>query len=150
MGNDGSDISTRELWQRLLDAPSVEAYLAENAGACMLPPFCDYITGLCVACGEKPEHVINRSGIERSFGHRLFSGERRPSRDTVLRLAFAFGLDVEGAQRLLEVAHLSPLHPRIMRDAVIAFCLHRRMTLMDAQQTLYDNGLPLMGSKATA
>ena len=149
MSFDARDISTLELWQRLISAPSIEAYLAENADACGLPPFCDYITNLCVERGERPEHVINRSGIERSFGHRLFSGARHPSRDTVLRLAFAFCLDAEETQRLLEVAQLSPLQPRVVRDAVIAFCLHRRMSLMDAQQTLYDNGLPLMGSRSS-
>lgn len=145
-----SSSSTQELWSRLLKAPSVEAYFSENADACAMPTFADYIMALCVASGERPEHVINRSGVERSYGHRLFSGGRRPSRDTVLRLAFAFGLDADEAQTLLEVARVSTLHPRIARDAIIAFCLHHHLSLMDAQQMLYDNKLPLMGSRAAS
>ena len=57
-----SSSSTQELWSRLLKAPSVEAYFSENADACAMPTFADYITALCVASGERPEHVINRSG----------------------------------------------------------------------------------------
>ena len=72
------------------------------------------------------------------------------SRDTVLRLAFAFGLDADEAQTLLEIARVSTLHPRIARDAIIAFCLHHHLSLMDAQQMLYDNELPLMGSRAAS
>ena len=142
-----SSPSTQELWKRLLKTPSIESFLSKNADACVMPTFADYITALCVASGERPEHVINRSGIERSFGHRLFSGGRRPSRDTVLRLAFAFGLDADAAQELLEIAQASRLQPRVERDAVIAFCLHHHLSLMDAQQMLYDRGLPLMGSR---
>ena len=67
--------------------------------------------------------------------------------DTVLRLAFAFGLDADAAQELLEIAQASRLQPRVERDAVIAFCLHHHLSLMDAQQMLYDRGLPLMGSR---
>ena len=137
-------ISTRELWARLFKAPSIGSYLQEHSGM-SLPSFADYIAQLADARGEKHEAVINRAGIERTFGHRLFSGARNPSRDTVLQLAFGFGLSCDEAQQLLKVAQASPLHPKVKRDAVIAYCLHSGGTLMDVQQLLYENGLPLLG-----
>ncbi|MDO4890239.1 MAG: helix-turn-helix transcriptional regulator [Coriobacteriaceae bacterium] len=93
----------------------------------------------------KHEAVITRSGIERSYGHRLFNGTRNPSRDTVLQIAFGFGLDCDGAQQLLKVAGMSPLHPKVKRDAVVAYCLHNGRSLMDAQELLYEYALPLLG-----
>ena len=68
-----------------------------------------------------------------SYGHRLFSGERNPSRDTALRLAFALEQDFDGVQQLLKFARAAVLHPRVKRDAVIAYCLHNHKTLMVRQ-----------------
>lgn len=139
-----SSISTTELWARLFKAPTIGAYLAEQDDV-TLPTFADYLTKLSEGKGLKRETVINAAGLERTFGHRLFNGTRNPSRDTVLQLAFGLGLSTDEAQQLLKVARKSPLHPKVKRDAVVAFCLHNAHTLMDAQQVLYNNGMPLLG-----
>ena len=143
-------VPTLELWARLFQAPTVDRYLADNAEACKPPAFSDYIGRLCQSRDEKPEWVINRSGIERSYGHRLFSGTRNPSRDTVLQLAFGFDLTTDETQQLLKVARATPLHPKVKRDAIIAFCLHNHLSIMEAQQTLFENGQPIMGGKKMA
>ena len=139
-----SGISTGELWARLFKAPSIGSFLDEHSGA-ELPAFSDYIARLADESGMKHEAVIARAGIDRSFGHRLFNGTRKPSRDTVLQLAFGFGLDCDEAQQLLKVAGASALHPKVKRDAVVAYCLHNARTLMDAQELLHERNLPLLG-----
>ena len=138
-------ITTEELWARLFSAKSAGSYMAEYSEDHELPSFPDYITDLCRIKGEKPEQIIRRANIESSFGHRLFAGGRNPSRDTVIQLAYGFELDVNETQRLLVVARHAGLHPKIRRDSVIAFCLHNRLTLVETQQYLYDNSLPLIG-----
>ena len=138
-------ISTQELWSRLFQSPSADSFLEENGGLSELPRFSDYITELCRAKGEKPERVIKRGDIESSYGHRLFAGGRSPSRDTVLKLAFGLELDTEGTQQLLKIARAAALHPKVKRDAVIAFCLHRHESVTYTQQALQENGLPLLG-----
>lgn len=140
-----NSISTRELWARLFRAPTIDGYFAENSGSCELPSFPEYIKELCNTRGEKPEQIIKRSNVERTFGHRLFTGERNPSRDTVLQLAFGFRLTTDEAQLLLKAAQVMALHPKVKRDAIVAFCLHNGKTLIEAQQILYDNNLPLIG-----
>ena len=141
---DTPGISTGELWARLFKAPSIGSYLDEHSGT-TLPTFADYIVQLSEERGLKHEAVIAQAGLERSFGYRLFNGTRKPSRDTVLQLAFGLGLDCDAAQQLLKVAGASALHPKVKRDAVIAYCLHNRRKLMDAQELLYEYGLPLLG-----
>lgn len=137
-------ITTRELWARLFKAPSIGAFFSEE-GDIELPTLSDYLTSLCEMRGEKPESVINRSGIDRSFGHRVFSGKRNPSRDTVLQLAFGLELSADETQQLLKVARVSALHPKVKRDAVIAYCLHNGKTLLEAQEALHECELPLLG-----
>ena len=143
-------VPTHELWMRLFEAPSIDRFLSDNVEACDMPTLPEYLLALCETCGMDPGQVARRADIERSYGNRLFSGMRHPSRDTVLQLAFGFGLTTDETQQLLKVARVAPLHPKIKRDAVIAYALHKELTLMDAQQALFDAGLPLLGGKRGA
>ena len=139
------DLSTEELLRLLFMESSLDHWMTESASHSALPEFCDYITGLCRERGEAPERVINRANIEKSYGHQLFSGRRKPSRDTVLQLAFGLELDYEGAQELLKIARKSLLHPRVKQDLVIVFCLQHRDSLVDCQLALEQYGLPILG-----
>ncbi|MBR3160754.1 MAG: hypothetical protein IKF14_16835 [Atopobiaceae bacterium] len=136
--------STRELWARLFKASTASTYLSEN-GDITLPCFSDYLVQLTNERKLKRESVIAAANIERSFGYRLYNGTRNPSRDTTLQLAFGLGLDCDQTQQLLKVAQMSPLHPKVKRDAVLAWCLHNGKPLIYAQNVLYENGLPLLG-----
>lgn len=141
------DISTSELWEKLFESSSVERFLASNGNVRKLPSFSEYICMLTKEKSEKAETVIKRGEIESSFGHKLFSGTRNPSRDTVLQLAFGLELNVEETQQLLKVARATALHPRVNRDAIIAHCLENHRSIMETQQLLYENHLPLLGGK---
>ena len=137
-------LTTQELWARLFEAPSIDNFFSDT-DIYDLPSFSTYISDLAEARNEKPEAIIRRSDLDSSFGHRLFAGTRNPSRDTVIQLAFGFGLSVDEAQLLLHIARKTPLHPKVRRDAVIAFCLHNKMSLIEVQELLHDAGLPLIG-----
>ena len=143
MKDKSTEITTGELWVRLFNAPAIDSYLKEND--CELPAFYDYINELCEARKEKPGTIIKRSNIEKSFGHRIFSGARNPSRDTVIMLAFGFEMTTDDAQQLLKIARHTQLHPKIKRDAVIAYSLFNHKNIDETQQLLYDNKLPVLG-----
>ena len=138
--------TTQELWGKLFKSATVENYLDEVDGG-RLPQFTEYIGALCFAKGEKEETVIKRGNIESSYGHRLFKGARKPSRDTVLQLAFGLELDFDGTRQLLKIARAAALSPRVKRDAVIAYCLYHHKSFMETQELLFDNGLPTIGEK---
>ena len=145
MNDKSTSMNTQELWAKLFRSSSAERFLTDSGEAMELPAFSDYITELCNAKGEKPERVLKRGNIESSYGHRLFAGGRNPSRDTVLQLAFGLELDTDAAQQLLKVARAAPLHPRVKRDAVIAFCLYHHTSMIETQQILAENALPILG-----
>jgi len=138
-------LATDVLWDQLFEAPSFERFVSDNQEEIGLPSFSEYIRVLCRQKGEAAERVIRRANIERSYGHQIFRGSRRPSRDTVLQLAFGFGADLPQVQALLKHAGHSPLYPRIERDAAIGYCLHHRMSLIDAQSVLAELRVPLIG-----
>lgn len=137
-------LPTDDIWQQLIKATSAKKFMSEaDIG---LPPFSAYITSLCKQRNEAPERVLKRANIERCYGHAVFRGDRNPSRDTVLQLAFGFGADVTLAQSLLRHAGHSPLYPRVPRDAAISYCIIHRIGLVEAQQILMELELPLIGS----
>ena len=150
MTDKAAAVTTQDLWVRLFQARSADDYLSNFPSAEEMPAFSDYISGLCAARSEKPERVIRRGGLESSYGHRLFSGMRRPSRDTALQLAFGFDMNVDEAQTLLKAARVAPLHPKVKRDAVIAYGLYRRRTLEEVQISLVEYGLPPLGGARNA
>ena len=83
------DITTDELLARLFKSTNLKDFLGD--GVIPQPPlFHEYLRQLCRDRGEIAERVIKRAGIDRTYGHQLFSGRRKPSRDKVIQLAFGF------------------------------------------------------------
>ncbi len=141
-------VRTSALMRRLFKAPDLDSFINENAGQFREQPLSSYLAELCQKTGAVRNRIILRSGIERSFGHQIFRGVRNPSRDIVLRLAFAFKLNVEDTQRLLAAAQKSQLFPRIRRDAVLLYCLHNGLDITEAQTILEELKLPLLDGEA--
>ena len=77
----------------------------------------------------------------------MFTGKRNPSRDTVIKLAFAMRADVAQTQEMLKIARKSVLYPRIKRDTVIIYCLHNHISLVDTELILEDLDLPNLGGR---
>ena len=140
-----NSLSTEELLALLFKSPSLSVFLEGRSSDIALPSFSEYISSLCAKQNRVPEHVIQRAGLEKSFGHQLFSGRRMPSRDTALQLAFGFSLSVAETQQLLRIAGKSALYPRVKRDAAIIYCLYHGVSLVDAQIILYELDLPVLG-----
>jgi len=138
-------IRTSTLLRRLFKASNLKGFMEKNADAIQETPFHVYISELCKVMGKVRERIIKQASIERTYGHQLFNGTRKPSRDKVIQLAFGFELDVDGTQKLLAMAEKNPLYPRIMRDAVILYCINNHMDIVEAQSMLHDLGLTLLG-----
>ncbi|MBP9040436.1 MAG: helix-turn-helix transcriptional regulator [Anaerolineaceae bacterium] len=136
---------TSAFLRKLLNSSDIEQFMEHNAGDMEESPFHVYINHLCQALGLVPEQVIKRAGIERTYGHQIFNGTRRPSRDKVIQLAFGLQLDFEGTQELLRAAQKSLLYPRFKRDAAIIYCLQHKKDVMETQSVLQVLDLTLLG-----
>ena len=136
---------TSALLRDLLVTPNFGEYLASNAAEMGISAFHIYITNICKTTGQIPEQIIKCAGIERTYGHQLFNGTRKPSRDKVIQLAFGFHLDLDETQNLLQVAQKNPLYPKIKRDAAIIHCISHNKDIMETQSVLQALGLTLLG-----
>jgi hypothetical protein len=135
-------ITTSKLLSRIFKANSINSYLDENDSQMDNAPFHEYIQKLCAERGAIPAEIINKADLSRSFGHQLFNGIRKPSRDKVVQLAFGFEMGLDEAQQLLKKAQERTLHPRVRRDAVIIYALSHNHTVDDLHNTLGELHLP--------
>ena len=83
---------------------------------------------------------MRRAGLNDTFGYQIFMGPRGASRNKVLQLAFALGLTLKEADRLLQAAGASGLYCKDRRDAIIIFCLDHGYSLQKTDEELYRFG----------
>ena len=138
-------VNTNTLMKRLFKAADLDTYLEGNESNLHSPDFYTLLKQACEKRDKLPAQVIERSQIERTYGHQLFNGTRRPSRDKVLQLALGLGLSVDETQRLLRAAGKSQLYPRLKRDAVILYALQKKLPILTVQENLTKYGLTLLG-----
>ena len=139
-----SRLTTEELMKVLMEERNLSGFLHSNDTEIGLPAFSEYLEKLRKAKGEPAEKIILRGNIEKSYGHQIFRGTRKPSRDTVLKLAFGFEMDVDDAQKMLRTAGMSMLYPRVLRDAVVIYSLHNHVSVVDTEIILQQLELPLL------
>jgi len=142
-----SKISTSGLLDGLFKTHNLESLMKHFDKQQDITPFHEHISRLCAEKGVEPVNVIDNSGIERTYGYRLFGGSRNPSRDKVIQIAFGFGMDYDETQDLLKVARKSPLYPKVKRDAVIIYVLRRGLGITEVQATLDELSLPILGKE---
>ena len=129
---------TDELLQELLDAPDPRAFAERHRiGRRSLP---DYLQQLLDEKGLERAEVVRRAGLNDTFGYQIFMGQRGASRNKVLQLAFALGLTLKEADRLLQAAGASGLYCKDRRDAIIIFCLDHGYSLQKTDEELYRFG----------
>ena len=147
MANKNSEnTSTITLLKKLFNSPDLEIFIESNESELVIPPFHAFISSICEEKSEIPEHVIKRSAIDRTYGHQLFNGTRKPSRDKVIQLAIGLELDFSETQKLLQVGQKSILYPKIKRDAAIIHCIKNKKEINETQAVLEALGLtPLSG-----
>lgn len=129
---------TEELLSELLDAPTIDGFVAKNAlGHRKLG---EYLEELLEQKGLKRSQVVHMSNLNETFGYQIFTGQRNPSRNKVLQIAFAMALGLRETNRALEAAGVSSLYSKDRRDAIIIFCLDRGCSLQKVNEELYRFG----------
>lgn len=129
---------TEELLSELLDAPTIDGFVAKNVlGHRKLG---EYLEELLEQKGLKRSQVVHMANLNETFGYQIFTGQRNPSRNKVLQIAFAMALSLRETNRALEAAGVSSLYSKDRRDAIIIFCLDRGCSLQKVNEELYRFG----------
>ncbi len=138
--------STSELLEILKKSPDIPTYTDRVSGNLIEQlPLHTYLLKILEEKQLKRSDVAHASGLDRGYVYDIFAGKKTPSRDKLLALCFALRLSDVQVQRLLNSTGYAQLYPRIERDSIILFALSHHLSLLDANELLYEmNYQPLI------
>lgn len=136
--------STDELRHEIKTATDVEDYLTQNKEYLLKESLSEHLHMLLSRKNLKRADVIRGSLLGRAYVYRIFAGDKIPSRDKLIALAFGLRLTEEETQKMLKLSGSRELYARDERDALILFALQRNMTIMDANEMLLDHGFAVL------
>ena len=100
----------------------------------------EYLMQLLRQKNLKRAQVVEDSGVDKAYVYQIFNGDKKPSRDKLIVIAFGMGLNEEETQRVLKLAGHSELYPRLARDALILFFIQRGKDIWETDDALDRNG----------
>lgn len=134
-----AEIVTENLLEFLLKASSPEEYLSRE-GSVVERKLSDYLFALLSERGMTRAQVVRASALNASFVYDIFAGKSLPGRDNAIMLAFGLSCSLVETQRLLRLAGVAELWPKVRRDAIIIWCVNRKMTRGECDDELYRLG----------
>lgn len=141
-------ISTEELNHQIEEATNIEDFLNSNRKYMLSGSLSDHLTVLLTEKNVSKADVVRGSLLDRAYVYQIFSGERRPSRDKLLALAFGLGLTGDETQKMMKLSGNRELYARDPRDAVILYALKNHKTIMDTNELLDANKMLALGVQA--
>lgn len=132
--------STTELFTELKENKNIEGYLNRNQEEFMVPLH-EYLTNLLTEKSLLKKDVVRNSGLNREYAYHLFAGTKdKPSRQKVLAIGIAMGLNLEEMQYLLKYAKLNILYPRNQWDSVIISAIEQKLNVIETNHLLEQLG----------
>ena len=138
--------TTEELKHEIKEATDIEDYLRENKENMLDRSLPRYLEELLDQKGLSRAQVVRDSLLDRAYVYQILSGEKNPSRDKLLALAFGLGLSGDETQRMLKISCNRELYARDKRDALILFALERGKTILEVNESLFDHGFTVLGT----
>lgn len=129
---------TEQVLHELLETESLDEFIGEHEFSAAT--LADFLDEMLKKKGLKRSRVVRMADINETFGYQIFTGQRNPSRDKVLQIAFAMALTLRETNRALRAAGVSSLNPKCRRDAIIIFCLDHGCSLLKVNEELYRLG----------
>lgn len=131
---------TQKLLDGLKNADDIKAFLDLHERDFISQTLNGYLNELIADKNITVAKIAKNSGIGE-YVYKIFSGERRPTRDVLISIAFGMELSVEETQLLLRIAKFAVLDSRDRRDGVVIYALSHGMTVFDCDDLLNDNNL---------
>lgn len=131
---------TQKLLEGLKNADDIKTFLDLHEQEFLSQTLTDYLNELMTDKNITVAKIAKNSGIGE-YVYKIFSGERRATRDVLISVAFGMELSIEETQLLLRIAKFAVLDSRERRDSVIIYALSHDMTVFECDDFLNENNL---------
>lgn len=137
--------TTDDLIKDLESARNIDDYISSNKIHFADISLSDYLNKLLKEKKLIKADVIKRSELQQNYAYQIFSGDKNPTRDKVLCLAFGMGLNLAETQQLLKSCGLPFLYAKNKRDSIIIFAVNKQLNLIQTNELLYDREEKTLG-----
>ena len=131
---------TQKLLDGLKNAEDIKTFLDLHEHEFLSQTLTDYLNELMTDKNITVAGISRNSGIGE-YVYKIFSGERRATRDVLISVAFGMELSIEETQLLLRIAKFAVLDSREKRDSVIIYAFTHKMTVFECDDLLNENNL---------
>jgi len=131
---------TDELLKKLKNISDIESFFKEHEGQFIDKSPTDYLNELINIKSLSIASVVKNSGAGE-YVYKIFKGERKPSRDILISVAFGMNLSLDETQLLLRISKFAILDSRDKRDSIIIYGLTHKLSIFQTDDMLYDNNL---------
>jgi len=138
--------TTDELNHEIKSATDIEDYLANNKENMLTCSLSKHLKLLLSQKGISRADVVRGSLLDRAYVYQIFSGEKKPSRDKLIAIAFGLCLSDDETQKMLKLSGNRELYARDERDALILFSLQRKKTILETNELLFNHSLTTLGT----
>ncbi|MBE7033418.1 MAG: helix-turn-helix transcriptional regulator [Ruminococcaceae bacterium] len=132
--------TTEKLLAELKSTTDIETFFKEHEGQFLDKTTHSYLNELISLKNMNISDVAKNSG-SGEYVYKIFSGERKPSRDILISVAFGMKLSLEETQLLLRITKFAILDSRDKRDSVIIYGLTHSMNIFETDDMLYKKDL---------
>ena len=136
--------STDELSHEIKAVSNIEDYLNINKEHMIMTDLSEHLNMLLSLKKLKKADVVHASLLDRTYVYKIFAGEKNPTRDKLIALAFGLHLSDLETQKMLKLSGNRELYARDERDALILFSLQRNKTVFEVNELLIDHGLAIL------
>jgi transcriptional regulator with XRE-family HTH domain len=137
--------TTEAIHRKIRAAESVTKMLRETSEESETPTFGQYLDKLRQQKNLRKEKLFELSDVSTAYGYEILRDAKNPSRDTIIKFAFALGLNDEETQDLLKIAGKGKLYARMKRDKLIIYALSHSYSLADMNALADENDVPQIG-----
>ncbi len=138
--------STEELTHEIKAVTNIEDYLTKNRKSMIVTSLSEHLNLLLTKKKIRKADVIRHSQLGRAYVYKIFAGEKIPTRDKLIALAFGLGLSDLETQKMLKLSGNRELYARDERDALILFALQRNKTVFEINELLTDHNLAILNT----
>lgn len=138
--------TTEELRNEIKAATDIEDFLITNKENMYIPSLSEHLNMLLKQKGIKKADVLRGSLLGRAYIYRIFTGDKIPSRDKLIAIAFGMHLSDEETQHMLKLSGNRELYARDERDALILFSLQHKQTILEINEMLFEHRLAILNT----
>ena len=122
--------STKEILNKIESANTWEE-LGDILKGLEKVTFGDRLSQLCIKYQIKPSKLQLEVAISKTMFYDVMNGTRKPSKETVIKIALVMKITEEELNELLKLAGHKELYPKKKEDAIIIFGLKNKKDIVE-------------------